>query len=71
MKYEADIDFRIPGLQHSVVKCAKNDVRELIQKIENLPDRHAFQQILRQNKAKKPFSPESKNDSGSGQHRVV
>ena len=35
-------------------------VRELIQKIENHPDRHALQQDLRQNQAKKPFSPESK-----------
>ena len=35
-------------------------VRELIQKIENHPDRHALQQDLRQNKAYNPFSPESK-----------
>ena len=35
-------------------------VRELIQKIENHPDRHAFQQDLRQNQAYNPFSPESK-----------
>ena len=35
-------------------------VRELIQKIENHPDRHALQQDLRQNQACNPFSPESK-----------
>ena len=35
-------------------------VRELIQKIENHPDRHALQQDLRQNQAYNPFSPESK-----------
>ena len=56
-----NIDFRIPGLPHSVVKHAQStSVRELIQKIENHPDRHALQQDLRQNKANNPFSPESK-----------
>ena len=50
---EADMDFRIPGLPHSVVKHAQStSVRELIQKIENHPDRHALQF--------NPFSPESK-----------
>ena len=34
--------------------------RELIQKIENHPDRHALQQDLRHNQAYDPFSPESK-----------
>ena len=58
---EVNIDFRIPGLPHSVVKHAQStSVRELIQKIENHPDRHALQQDLRQNKAYNPFSPESK-----------
>ena len=55
------MDFRIPGLPHSVVKHAQStSVRELIQKIENHPDRHALQQDLRQNQAYDPFSPESK-----------
>ena len=74
MVNEADMDFRIPGLPHSVVKHAQStSVRELIQKIENHPDRHALQQDLRQNQAFYPFSPESKkmNDSGRGQHRIV
>ena len=45
--------FRIPGPPHSVVKHAQStSVRELIQKIENHPDRHALQF--------NPFSPESK-----------
>ena len=58
---EADMYFRIPGLPHSVVKHAQStSVRELIQKIENHPDRHALQQELRQNQAYNPFSPESK-----------
>ena len=55
------MDFRIPGFPHSVVKHAQStSVRELIQKIENHPDRHALQQDLRQNQACNPFSPESK-----------
>ena len=41
MLNEVNMDFRIPGLPHSVVKHAQStSVRELIQKIENLPDRH-------------------------------
>ena len=50
MVNEASMDFRIPGLSHSVVKHAQSaSVRELIQKIENHPDRHAIQEDLRQN----------------------
>ena len=47
---EVDMDFRIPGLPHSVVQHAQSTqcVRELILKIENDPDRHALQQDLRQ-----------------------
>ena len=51
MVNEADMDFRIPGLPHSVVKHAQStSVRQLIQKIEN----------HRQNQSFNPFSPESK-----------
>ena len=61
MLNEVNMDFRIPGLPHSVVKHAQStSVRELIQKIENHPDRHSLQQDLRQNQAKNPFSPELK-----------
>ena len=61
MVNEADMDFRIPGLPHSVVKHAQStSVRELIQKIENHPDRHALQQDQRQNQSFNPFCPESK-----------
>ena len=61
MVNEADMDFRIPGLPHSIVKHAQSaSVRELIQKIENHSDRHALQQDLRQNQPFNPFSPESK-----------
>ena len=58
---EVNMDFRIPGLPHSVVKHAQStSVRELFKKIENHPDRHALQQDRRQNQACHPFSPESK-----------
>ena len=61
MVNEADMDFRIPGQPHSFVKHAQStSVRELIQKIENHPDRHALQQDLRENQSLNPFSPESK-----------
>ena len=61
MVNEADMDFRIPGLPHSVVKHAQStSVRELIQKIENHPDRHVLQQDLRHSQAYDPFSSESK-----------
>ena len=61
MVNEADMDFRILGLLHSVVKHAQStSFRQLIQKIENHPNRHALQQDLRQNQSFNPFSPESK-----------
>ena len=56
MVNEVNMNFRIPGLPHSVVKHAHStSVRELIQKIENHPDRHALQQDLQQNQADNPF----------------
>ena len=61
MVNEADMDFQIPGLPHSCVKYAQStSVRQLIQKIENHPDRHALQKDLQQNQSFNPFSPESK-----------
>ena len=60
-RIEADMDFKIPGLPHSIVKHAQSaSVRELVQKIENHPNRRALQQDLRQNQSFNPFSPESK-----------
>ena len=57
MLNEVNIDFRIPGLPHSVVKQAENSrVRELVKKIENHPHRHPPQHDLQQNKASNPFS---------------
>ena len=61
MVNEADMDFQIPRLPHSVVQHAQStSVRHLIQKIENHPNRHALQQDLRQNQSCNPFNPESK-----------
>ena len=61
MLNEVNMDFRIPGLPQSVVKQAESSrVRELVEKIENHPDRHALQRDLQQNKAYNPFSAKSK-----------
>ena len=58
---EIDIDFRVSGLPHAVVKQAENfRVRELVKKIESYPHRRALQADLRQNNAHNPFSEESK-----------
>ena len=55
MLNEVVIDFRIPGLPHSVVKKGENyRVRELVKKIENHPHRQSLQQDLQQNKAYNP-----------------
>ena len=61
MMSEVDIDFRIPGLPHSVVKQADNyRVRELVKQIENHPHRQDLQADLQQNNAYNPFSEKSK-----------
>ena len=61
MLNEVNIDFRIPGLPHSVVKQADNSrIRELVKKIENHPHRHALQRDLQQNKAYNRFSATAK-----------
>ena len=60
-RIEEVMDFKSPGLQHSIVKQAHSaSVRELIQKIENHPNRHALQRDLRQSHSFNSFSPESK-----------
>ena len=49
MLNEVNMDFRIPGLPHSVVKQAKSSrARQLVKKIQNHPDRHALQLDLQQ-----------------------
>ena len=68
---EVDIDFRLSGLPHSVVKQAENSrVRELVKKIENHPHRQDLQADLQQNNAYNPFSEKSKKmikDMGNAQ----
>ena len=60
-RIEEDVDFQIPGLPHSIVKQLQSaSVRELIQKIENHPNRHALQRDLQQSQSLNPFSQESK-----------
>ena len=58
---EIDIDFRVSGLPHAVVKQAENfRVRELVKKIESHPHREALQADLQQNNVYNPFSDDSK-----------
>ena len=58
---EIDIDFRVSGLPHAVVKQAENfSVRELVKKIESHPHRRAHQADLQQSNACNPFIEKSK-----------
>ena len=53
---EIDIDFRVSGLPHAVVKQAENfRVRELVKKIESHPHRQALQADLQQSNALQPI----------------
>ena len=55
------MDFKIPGLPHSIVKHAQStSIQELIQKIENHPNGHALQRDLQQSQSFYHFSQESK-----------
>ena len=58
---EHQIDFRVPGLSHSVVKEAEHlRIQELVKKIESHPHREALQADLQQNNVCNPFSKKSK-----------
>ena len=58
---EVEIDFRVSGLPHAVVKQAENSrVREFVKKIESHPHRQALQADLQQSNAYNPFSEKSK-----------
>ena len=60
-KKEHEIDFRVPGLSHAVVKEAEHlRVQELVKKIENHPHQDALHADLQQNNAYNPFSKNSK-----------
>ena len=59
--HKMDIDFRVSGLPHAVVKQAENSrVRELVKQIASHPRRQALQDDLQQNNAYNPFSEKSK-----------
>ena len=58
---EINIDFRVSGLPHAVVKQAEYfRVRELVKKIESHPHREAHRADLQQNSVCNPFSDDSK-----------
>ena len=58
---EIDIDSRVSGLPHAVVKQAENfRVRELVKKMESHTHREALQADLQQNNAYNLFSKKSK-----------
>ena len=58
---EIDIDIRVSGLPHAVVKEVENfSVRELVKKVESHPHREALQADLQQNNVYNPFSDDSK-----------
>ena len=59
---EENIDFNIPRLPHSAVTRSHGvNVQNLIQKIENHPQRHAHQSDLQQHRQFNPFSKESRD----------
>ena len=56
MLNDVNMDLRIPGLPHSVVKQADNyRVRELVKKIEIHPHGQDLQAELQQNNVYNPF----------------
>ena len=60
-KEEHNIDFRVPGLSHSVVKETEHlRDQELVQRTETHPHRTALQADLQQNNVYNPFSKNSK-----------
>ena len=59
---EENIDFNIPGVPNSMVKRSHGvNVHNLIQKIENHPQRQALQSDLQQHRAFNSFSKESQD----------
>ena len=58
---ELDIDFRVPGLSHAVVKETEHiRVKELVMRSESHLHREALQTDLQQNNVYNPFSNNSK-----------
>ena len=61
LREEIDIDFRVSGLPHAIVKQAENfRVRQLVKKIESHPHRRALQADLQPNNTHNLFSDDSK-----------
>ena len=61
LREEIDIDLRLSGLPHAVVKQTENfRVRELVRKFESHPHREALQADLQQNNVYNPSSDDSK-----------
>ena len=59
---DGNIDFNISGVPNAMVKRSKSiNVHNLIQKIENHPQREAIQNDLQQHRAFNPFSEGSKD----------
>ena len=59
---EENIDFNISGVPNSMVKRSHGvNVHNLIQKIENHPQRQSLQSDLQQHRAFNPFSKESQD----------
>ena len=59
---EENIDFNIPGVPNSTLKRSQGvNVQNLIQKIENHPQRRALQSDLQQHRQFNPFSKESRD----------
>ena len=60
-KEKHEIDFRLPGLSHAVVKEADHlRVQQLVKRIENHPHREALHADLQQNNVYNPLSNNSK-----------
>ena len=73
MLNEVDIDFRIPGLPHSVVKQAENyRVRELVKQIENQPSPTCSSTRSTTKQSLQPVQyDDQENDSGHGQRGAL
>ena len=66
---DENIDFNISGVPNAMVKRSHgNNVHNLIQQIENHPQREALQSDLQQHRAFNPFSKVKRCDYGCWEH---
>ena len=70
---DGNIDFNISGVPNAMVKRSQSiNVHNLIQQIENHPQREALQNDLQQHRAFNPFSKESKDAiMAAGKYRTM